>query len=168
MAQQEVQKLVTREKKVAFIGLGQKDATTFTRMTKFTSMAKSSNPSEYTRRYVDEASDTSDITGYSPSIAYAFDQYENNPVHKDIVGITEGEKIGDDAIRTIVTVDFTQPDEGTPTNFKAIKRNFSVIPDADGGDTNAYTYSGNLKSAGGREEVVVTSSDNWKTCTIVS
>lgn len=161
------EKLVTRDKKVAFLGVGKADATAFTRMTKFTSMSKSSNPTEYTRSYVDESSERSDVTGYAPSISYGFDQYENNTVHEDIIGITEGEAVGDDAIRTILIVDFTQ--EGTETGqYKAIKRNYSVIPDSDGGDDSAYTYSGNFKSSGDKEEVTVTSADNWQTCTIVT
>lgn len=161
------EKLVTRDKKVAFMGVGKANAETFTRMTKFTSMSKSSNPVEYSRTYVDEASERSDVTGYAPSISYGFDQYENNTVHQDIIGITEGEAVGDDAIRTILIVDFTQPVGDSGSNkYKAIKRNYSVIPDSDGGDDSAYTYSGNFKSSGDKAEVTVTSSDNWQTCTI--
>lgn len=161
------EKLVTRDKKVAFMAVGGKDETIFTRMTKFTSMSKSSNPVEYSRTYVDEAAERSDVTGYAPSIAYGFDQYENNEVHNDIISITEGEKVGDDAIRTILIVDFTAPVTASDTTkYKAVKRNYSVIPDSDGGDENAYTYSGNFKASGAKEEVTVTSTDEWKTCTI--
>ena len=62
------QTLVTRNKKVAFYKVGDK----FLRMTGFTSMAKSANPKEYSRQYVDETGEITDVTGYSPSIEYTF------------------------------------------------------------------------------------------------
>ena len=95
------QTLVTRNKKVAFYKVGDK----FLRMTGFTSMAKSANPKEYSRQYVDETGEITDVTGYSPSIEYTFDQYTNNEVHQDIAEITEDEKLGNDAVREIVIVD---------------------------------------------------------------
>lgn len=99
------QTLVTRNKKVAFYKVGDK----FLRMTGFTAMTKSANPKEYARQYVDETGEITDVTGYSPSIEYTFDQYVNNEVHKDIVEITEDEKLGSDAVREIVIVDLTAP-----------------------------------------------------------
>ena len=42
-------KLVTREKKVAFMGCTKELTTTFHRMKHFTSMSRSSNPNEYSR-----------------------------------------------------------------------------------------------------------------------
>lgn len=102
----DIKKLVQRSKKVAFYKVDDK----YERMTGFTSMSKSSNPKEYSRQYVDEDGEVTDVTGYSPSIDYAFDQYENNAVHDDIVAITEDELMGSDAVREIVIVDFTKQD----------------------------------------------------------
>ena len=68
-------KLVTREKKVAFMGCVAESKITYNRMRHFTSLSRSSNPNEYSRKYVDEAGENTDVTGYAPSIAYAFDQY---------------------------------------------------------------------------------------------
>ena len=89
----DIKKLVQRSKKVAFYKVGDK----YERMTGFTSMSKSSNPKEYSRQYVDEDGEVTDVTGYSPSIDYAFDQYENNAVHDDIVAFriaAEGRRQG--------------------------------------------------------------------------
>lgn len=46
------------------------DGKTYTRMTGFTSMSESKNSTEYSRQYVDEASERSDVVGYSPSNDY--------------------------------------------------------------------------------------------------
>lgn len=160
------EKLVKRNRKVAFLGVVSDQTTTYHRMKHFTEMSKSSNPNEYGRKYVDEDGEVTDITGYSPSISYAFDQYEGNAVHQELITITDGEIIGTDAVRTILLVDFTR--KGTiEGNYVAIKRDYAVIPDSDGNDENTYTYSGNFKSQGSKEEVEVTSDDWEKTCSIV-
>lgn len=160
-------KLVTRDKKVAYFGCVNGENTIYNRMRHFTSMSKSSNPNEYSRKYVDEAGENTDVTGYSPSISYGFDLYTNDAVHEEIIAITDGELVGDDAVRTILLVDFTK--QGTSENsHKAIKRDYAVVPDSDGDDENTYTYSGNFKSKSDKTEVEVTSADNWATCTIVT
>ena len=160
-------KLVTRDKKVAYFGCVNGENTIYNRMRHFTSMSKSSNPNEYSRKYVDEAGENTDVTGYSPSISYGFDLYTNDAVHEEIIAITDGELVGDDAVRTILLVDFTK--QGTSENsFKAIKRDYAVVPDSDGDDENTYTYSGSFKSKSDKEEVEVTSADDWATCTILT
>lgn len=159
--------LVTRDKKVAFMAVAGATDGTYTRMTKFTEMSKSSNANEYSRKYVDQPGEDSDVTGYSPSYSYAFDQYVGNAVHDDIVKITDNELVGDEAVRVIVVVDFTQPGT-TEGQYKAKKREYSVIPDSDGDDENTYTYSGDLKSKGVSTDIVVSSTDGWKTCTEVT
>lgn len=136
------QTLVTRNRKVAFYKVGDK----FIRMTGFTAMSKSANPKEYARQYVDETGEITDVTGYSPSIEYTFDQYTNNDVHKDIVEITEDEKTGSDAVREIVIVDMTSPVGENNNEFEARKRLFAIIPGTDGDNADTYSYTGTLKS----------------------
>lgn len=58
----EKQKLVGRHQRVAFMGTG---GSTFSRMTGFTSLSDGKNAIEYTRQYVDEAAERSDVVGYS-------------------------------------------------------------------------------------------------------
>ena len=136
------QTLVKRNRKVAFYKVGDK----FIRMTGFTAMSKSANPKEYARQYVDETGEITDVTGYSPSIEYTFDQYTNNEVHKDIVEITEDEKTGSDAVREIVIVDMTSPVGENNNEFEARKRLFAIIPGTDGDNADTYSYTGTLKS----------------------
>ena len=140
--------LVKRSDKVSFFGNVDSGTETFNRMRGFTTLSQSKNPSEYSRQYVDEEFETTDVTGYSPSIEFGFDQYAGDPVHDEMVGILDDEKTGDDARRNIVTVDFSQPIEGG--GYKATKRNYSIIGDTDGDSMDAYTYSGTFRATGER------------------
>lgn len=162
--------LVARAAKRAYYGVpaaGGSGDPVFHRMQGFTDLATSKNAKEYNRQYVDESFEQTDITGYSPSKSYGFDQYKGNTVHDDIVKITDGELIGNDAIRQIVIVDFSHP--GTNANtYAAIKRPFAVIPDSEGGSLDAYTYSGNFKVKGSKEEGFAVVDDTTSTCTFTA
>lgn len=74
------------------------DQGVFHRMTNFTQAVTTKNPKEYTRQYVDEESQRVDVVGYASSTAYAFDLDPDNPVHQDLVAITDQEKIGPEAV----------------------------------------------------------------------
>ena len=156
------EKMVKRSQRVAFYGVTSDGETTFYRMTGFTEMAKSANPKEYTRQYIDEEHERSDIVGYSPEFSYSFDMFAGNPVHEDIAAVSDEEKTGTDAVREIVIVDLTQ-EGGAEKTFKAVKRAFSVIPNSEGNTTDAYTYSGSLKVVGDKVVGTATSEDNWQT-----
>ena len=139
--------LVKRSDKVSFFGNMGTGTETFNRMRGFTTLSGSKNAIEYTRHYVDEEMETTDVTGYSPSIGFGFDQYKDDLVHDEMVEILDNEKTGTEARRNIVTVDFSQPTNG---GYKAIKREYSIIGDADGDGTDAYTYSGTFRATGQR------------------
>ena len=66
------------------------------------------------------------IGPYHPSL--------EEPVHARL--ITDGELIGDDAVRSIIVVDI---DTGA-----AVKRDYAVIPSTEGDNINIYTYSGTI------------------------
>lgn len=151
-----------RSKKVSFMGTVENN---FDRMKGFTALSTNKNPGEYTRQYVDEPFETTDIVRISTSMDFTFDQMVDDPVHTKLVDIIDGEKIGDEAVVNILTADFTQKGttEGT---FKAVKRAFVVVPGTEGDSMDAYTYSGTFKTKGERIEGEVSSIDNFKTkCT---
>ena len=158
--------LFKRCDKLAFFGVKNDDGSvTFKRMTGFTEISTTKQPKEYKRQYVDEEFETTDVVGYSPAISYSFDRFSNNPVHEDIVKITDDELLGTDAVRTIIMVDMkTGDDEG----FKAISRDFSVIPDQEGGEADAYTYSGSFKANSVKRRGIAQSDDEWETITFAS
>lgn len=139
--------MIKRSDKKLFYGVpGESDLEiTFTRARNFTELSVSKNPTEYSRQYVDEESERNDVVGYSPSISYSFDDCENDEVLQDIVDITNNEKVGVDAQRTLIQVDFSRK---SGDSYYAVKRTYSVIPDSEGDSTDAYTYSGSFKSAG--------------------
>lgn len=154
--------LVTRPKKLAFWKLrnGQ-----YHRMEGFTDLSYSQNPKEYSRQYVDEEFERTDITGYAPSISYSFDRYTGNEVLTDIVKITENEYIGELMRRTIVTVDLTTEAviSSEKRSAQAKMRDYAVIPDSNGDTTDCLTYSGNFKTRGMLIDCIATSDDDWQT-----
>lgn len=153
--------LVLRSEKLAFYGVKVEGNTVYHRMTGFTDLTTSKNPKEYTRQYVDEAFEQTDITGFSPSTAFAFDMYQGNLVHEDIAKISEEELVGDEAVREIVLVDLTKKNEDG--SYKAVKREFTVVPDTEGGGVEAYNITGNLKVKGARVIGKATSADELET-----
>lgn len=148
-------KLVPRSKIVGFYGLPTEDGAIFKRMRKFTQFSRSANAVEYNRKYVDEACSITDIIGYSPSIAYSFDKHTGIDVLDDIINITNGEYVGEDAVRTIIIVDIQ--------TGKATMRDYTIVPATDGDNTAAYTYNGTFKCHGDLIKGEAKSEDGWET-----
>ncbi|MDY4976314.1 MAG: hypothetical protein SO147_05390 [Clostridia bacterium] len=139
--------IVQRAKKLAFYGVeGDNQSVVFHRMKGFTKLETEKNPSEYSRQYVDELFEETDVTGYSPAVNYEFDRYADDPVHQDIVALTDEEKVGDEAIRTLIMADLAVPNEDG--SYPAISRDFAVIPDSEGDGTDAYIYTGAFRAKG--------------------
>ena len=137
-----MEKLVKRRGKVAFMDVSTTQIPNFLRMRKFTDISKSKNPTEYSRTYVDEDGEVTDVTGYSEEISYAFDLYTGNLVHEKIVKITDDELTGDEALVKILIVDFSKP---VGSGYEARLRTYSTVPDTEGDSTDAYTYSGSFR-----------------------
>lgn len=131
--------------------------TTYHRMKYFTQLSQAKNPQEYSRKYVDEATQRTDVTGFAPEISYGFDKHRNDPVLTDIVKITNEELYGAEAIREIINVD-------TATG-EAYKRDYTVSPGSEGDDANIYKYSGSFKANGEQIKGTAASSDEWQTVT---
>lgn len=123
---------------VNFMNTGTSQAPVYTRMQGFTEGGKTLNSSTYNRRYIDEKTERSTVTGYSTEIAYSFDRIVGNAIHEKLAAIHDEEKVGE--IVQILSVD-------VKTN-EARLRNYSVIPDTDGDGTDAYQYSGNFHADG--------------------
>ena len=156
------EELVKRNGKVAYMDVSTTSVANFQRMRKFTEISKSKNATEYSRTYVDEDGEVTDVTGYSEEISYAFDLYKGNLVHQRIVDITDNEKTGNDALVKILTVDFSKPVE---SGYEARLRTYSVVPDAEGDSTDAYTYSGAFRKNSGFTIGVATISKDGLTVT---
>lgn len=154
-------KLIKRSKRVSFMNVGTTDEPKYIRMQGFSSMSESKSAKEYSRQYVDEDTERSDVVGYATQIGYSFDRHSPFSVHEKIAEITDNEYTGSDATVEIVTVDlFTDGDAKV-----ARKRAYSVIPDTTGDGTDALIYSGNFRAAGEFTLGTATSSDKWQTVT---
>lgn len=160
-------KLVKRHEKVAYYGIEDSDGNViYHRMCGFTKMDTSKNPVEYTRRYIDESFEQTDVVAFSPSISFAFDRYSENPVHEDIVALSDNEILGTDAVRSIVVADIsTRGENGECT---AIKRDFSVMVEKEGDSNDAYTLSGTMSTKGEKVFGKATLSEDAQTLTFVA
>lgn len=138
----EQKRLVGRYEKIAYLKVDSE----YLRMHGFTDMSGSKNIKEYTRQYVDEKGETTDVTGVSNEIAFGFDLYANDKVHEKIAKIFDDEKVGNDAVVEILVVDFSKTESGN--TFPARLRTYTVVADSEGDSTDAYTYSGTFKSKG--------------------
>ena len=63
----------------------------------------------------------------------------------------------------MVIVDLTTTDENGICH--AIKREFAIVPSVEGNDSEAYTFSGNLKASGEMISGTAESDDGWQTIT---
>lgn len=140
---------------VNFMNTGTVSEPVYTRMQGFTEGGKSLNSSTYDRRYIDEKTERSTVTGYSTEIAYNFDRIVDNAIHEKLADIHDKELVGETV--QILTVNLK--------NNEAKLRNYSVIPDADGDSTDAYTYSGNFHADGEIQEGTATVSTDGMTAT---
>lgn len=153
------QKLIGRYKRLSFMKTAED---TYSRMTGFTSLSEVKEAKEYSRQYVDEASERIDIVGYATGLEYEFDRFTENPVHEKIGAIVDDEAVGTDAQVEIVNVDiFADDGKG---NCPARKRIYSVVPDTTGDGTDALIYSGSFKAASEIVKGYCTTTDKWQTC----
>lgn len=152
-------KIVKRSGKVAFYNVNGE----YCRMKGFTEFTTNKSPVEYSRQYIDEEFKHNDVVGYNTSVSFSFDLMRDNDVHKDIADIFDNERTGDAAVREIVVVDFTN--EISSGKYSALKRSFTVMPENEGDSTDAYTYSGNFKVAGGLTLGTAESEDEFETVT---
>ncbi len=142
-------KLLARSGVVAFMALPQATGDPiYKRMQGFTSLGTSKNPKEYARQYVDEEFEQTDVTGFSPSIAFGFDRYDGNDVHDFLIEIIDNDLIGNDAVVQILSVDLSKPSGMENASL----RPYAVISDSEGDSMDAYTYSGNFRVKGTKEK----------------
>lgn len=97
--------LIKRSKRVAFMNVGTSEEPSYVRMQGFTSMSESKSPTEYSRQYVDEDTERTDVVGYATQIAYSFDRHSPFSVHEKLAQISDDELTGSDTHVDIVSVD---------------------------------------------------------------
>lgn len=120
--------------------------------TGFTELELSMNPTEYSRQYVNESTERTDVIGYATAYSYNADIYTEEPPIVKIDDITSREKLGTDAKVEAVTVLLYRPVEDKAGEYEAFLRDFNVIPDAKGPGVEALTLSGELRAAGDQTE----------------
>ena len=113
----------------------------------FTDFTENKNPKEYARQYISEASERTDLVGFAPSVPFAFDVYDADPVQKVLLSMTRAECTGADAHVAVVTAYLyeTGSKEGA---VPAWRREYTVCPGKLGSGTEALICSGTLKACG--------------------
>ncbi len=145
--------LVGRDEKVAFYGTAASD--TYYRMEEFTELLCRRNPKLEGHR-------EPRVTAYTPEVSYCFDQYRDNPVHADLIGIHYLEKAGDEAIREIVLVDRTQPVR--PEQYRAYLHSVTVAPESEGQGLRTCRYCGSFYARRPVVCGVASTDDGWRSC----
>jgi len=135
----------------------------YQRMQGFSEMAGSRNPIEYSRQYVDEQFERTDVVGFSPQTNFNLDRHIGNPVHDFMAEIIDNELIGSAAQVRILFIDFTKDE----TEDNAFWRTFALIADTEGDVLEAYTNSGSFRAVGPRVLGRATVSEDGTTATFV-
>lgn len=149
MSEPVVSKLVSRSELRSYMNTGTADSAKYMLIGEgFTNLAESKNPIEYSRHYIHEKSERTDVTGYAPSVDYSVDTYTNNAVIKRIKDITDKELTGSDAQVEIVSVEMFADGEVNKAACTAYKRTYAVIPGGKGEGTEALIYTGTFKAVG--------------------
>lgn len=133
----------------------------------FTSFSEAKNPKEYSRQYVHEKTERSDVVGFAPSIAYSADMHSGDPCVERVAKAHDEEQIGNDAHVDIVAVNMWQKGSADGT-YVAYKRTYSIIPDSKGDSNDALIYSGNLKAVCEAEKGTFSTKDNTFTADVAS
>lgn len=133
--------LVSRDQWVAYMNTGTEGTEEYNLVGEgFTSFSEAKNPKEYTRQYVHEKSERSDVVGYAPSISYSADMYSGAPCVERVAKAADEEQVGNAAHVDIVTVNKWEN--------VAFKRTYAIIPDGKGDGAEALIYTGTLKAVG--------------------
>ena len=112
----------------------------------FTDFTENKNPKEYSRQYIHESAERTDLVGFAPSVTYAFDVFDADAVQAALMEIMLSEAVGDAAAVTVVTAFLHKKTEGN--RVEAIKREYTVCPAKLGTGTDALICSGTLKARG--------------------
>lgn len=110
----------------------------------FTNLGKSLNPKEYNRKYVNSKTDSTDVVGYAPSIAYTADCISDDPVVQEVAKVHDNELLGDDTIKQIVFVNTWESDASGCHPAQA--RKYAIVPDGSADGTEVLQYTGNFKA----------------------
>lgn len=142
--------LVLRYKFKSYMNTGTSAAPTWSLIGEgFTSLKEAKNPTEYSRKYVHEKTERTDVVGYATQIDYTTDTYTENAVISKIADVTDKELTGTDAQVEILNVnEFQNSSTSGAASYKAYKRTYAIIPDAKGDGTDALVYSGSFKAVG--------------------
>lgn len=163
MSEAAIQKLVSRSELRSYMNVATASASAQYELIGegFTSLTEAKNAKEYSRQYIHERTERTDVVGYAPSLDYSVDVYTNNPVIARIREITDKELMGTEGQVSIVTVEMFADGTVDENSLTAYERKYAVVPDSKGDGVEALVYSGTFKAVSD----MVTGTFNLKTKT---
>lgn len=146
--------LVMRSSVLAFMNI-QKDPLQLPRYSLigdgFTRLVNNKAPTEYTRKFVNQRTETTDIIKYQTEILYEIDVLSNNEVIRRILDITDGEWRTGAAMTDVVTV-WTDEIVARPMVCAASRRQYKIIPTTIGDDIQTLRTTGKMVAQGEAEK----------------
>lgn len=113
----------------------------------FKSLNESPGAQETSKRYINDKSNTTTITGYEFEASYEADMIKSEEVIKEIIDIGKYQKTGALCEREYLMVDLDEAG-ATEGTFKARKINVAILVDSFGDDDGEMNASGSLKGRG--------------------
>lgn len=142
-------RLVTRPEWASYMNTGTTTTPVWSRIGEgFTDLSQALSALEYSRHYVHEKTERTDVTGYAPAVSFSCDYYTENPVIERIGEVFDKELVGTAAQVEILNVNKYQAAEGDAGAFVAFKRSFAIIPDTKGDGVEALILSGQFRAVG--------------------
>ena len=115
----------------------------------FTKLVNNKEPTEYTRKFVNRLTQTTDVIKYQSEIVYEIDVMSRDEVIQRILHLTDGERRRT-AITDIVTVT-TNDVVARPHVCKATRRQYKIVPNSIGDDVQILRVTGKMVTIGETE-----------------
>lgn len=157
---------IKKSQRVMFVGISD----TFYRLKKMTNKEVSYNAEDESYKFVDEETAQTEVSSYAPAIGFEFNVDSEVKAQDPISEVFEKEKIGEEAViqgcDIFLDKPYTNADlaDVSANAVVAFKREYTVIPDSESGESGPLVYSGELSAKGRKIWGYATSDDDWKTC----
>lgn len=115
----------------------------------FTNLTQLKEPSEYTRKFINEENTTTDVIRYASEVQYEVDVFSQNPVIRMILGITDAELL---SVRTDVVTVYADDIVAKPAYCTAFRRRYLIVPEQLGEDVEVLRTSGRMIAYGEKED----------------
>lgn len=115
----------------------------------FTNLTQLKEPSEYTRKFINDENTTTDVIRYASEVQYEVDVFSPNPVIRMILTITDEELL---SVRTDVVTVYADDIVARPAYCTAFRRRYLIVPEQIGDDVDVLRTGGRMIAYGEKED----------------